>query len=129
MQTKPPYFLHGKKLFKESFIWELSIPHKKMIILIRLIFVNITAHMPFLGSQESSLPSKDVHQIIWLEDNRQCGQSSERTIVSADNCQCGQLSERTIVRGTFVREDICPRQFLLKPIVFGIVGNVLTSRF
>jgi hypothetical protein len=43
-----------------------------------------------------------------LEDNRQCGQSSVRTIVSADNCQ-----------GTFVREDICPRTIISKHIMLG----------
>ena len=35
------------------------------------------------------------------EDNRQCGQSSVRTIVSADNCQCGQLSGDSCQGGHF----------------------------
>ena len=64
MQTKPPYFLHGKNLFKLSFMWELGISRRKMNISIRFVFVNITAHKPFLGSQERSLPSKGVCQTI-----------------------------------------------------------------
>ena len=52
-----------------------------------------------------------------VEDNRQCGQLSVRTIVRG-----------TFVRGTFVREDICPRPIISKPIMFGTVGKVLTSR-
>ena len=42
----------------------------------------------------------------WLEDNRQCGQSSVRTIVSADNCQCGQLSGGHMSGRTFVQEKL-----------------------
>ena len=53
-----------------------------------------------------------------VEDNHQCGQLLEY----------GQLSVRTIVKGTFVREDICPRPIISKPIMFGPVGKVLTSR-
>ena len=42
---------------------------------------------------------------IGLEDNRQSGQSSVRTIVRADNCQSGQLLGGHLSGRTFVHDN------------------------
>ena len=72
--------------------------------------------IPWLSGQ------KDHCSLLSLELN------GKRTIGSVDNRQCGQSSVRTIVRGTYVRKDICPRINIWKHIVLGIVGKVLTYR-
>ena len=52
-----------------------------------------------------SVGGHQTSTLAGLEDNRQCGQSSVRTIASADNCHCGQLSGGHLSGRTFVQEN------------------------
>ena len=71
----------------------------------RLAFNNMGGKIKYLTMTERDK--------VWMPDTffrneKARGQSSGRTIVREDNSQGGQSSGRTKVRGTFVREDICP---------------------